>query len=156
MVQKSNGSEHLILSNFFPYRLAVFSDDVSKAIAQLYGGRFSLSRPEWRVLASLGDRDKLTAKEIAEYSTLDKTQVSRATARLLKSGLITRSESRQDRRNLHHSLTRKGRQVYREIVPLVLAREEYILSALTEGESLELERLINKVHQKALELQQWG
>ena len=156
MTHKEPASERLILSNFFPYRLAVFSDDVSKAIAQLYSGRFSLSRPEWRVIAALGDREGLTAKEIARSSTLDKTQVSRATARLVEAGLIMRTEDTQDRRNLHHSLTRRGRQVYREIVPLVLAREEYILSALTDSESLELERLINKVHQKALELQQWG
>ena len=148
--------EHFILSSFFPYRLAVFSEDVSKAIAQLYGGRFSLSRQEWRIIAVLGEREELTAKEIAEYSTLDKTQISRATAKLLEAGLITREADRRDRRNLHHRLSRKGRNMYKEIVPLVLAREEYILSTLTTGESLEFERLINKVHQKALELQQWG
>lgn len=156
MTDKPLDSEQFVLPNFFPYRLAVFSEDVSKAMAQLYGGRFNLSRQEWRVIAALGEQQDLTAKEISEYSTLDKTQVSRATAKLLKAGLITREEDKQDRRHLHHDLSRKGHRVYKEIIPLVLAREGYILSTLTDAESVELERLINKVHQKALELQQWG
>lgn len=156
MANEKSNKDQLILPHFFPYRLAVFSEDVSKAMAQLYSGRFNLSRQEWRIIAALGEREDLTAKEIAEYSTLDKTQVSRATAKLLKADLIKREEDDQDRRHLHHTLTNKGQLVYKEIVPLVLAREGYILSALTDEESTELDRLINKVHQKALELQQWG
>ena len=156
MTEKNNNGEHLVLSAFFPYRLAVFSDDVSRSMAQLYGGRFNLSRQEWRIVAALGERSGLTAKELAEYSTLDKTQVSRAGARLLREGLILRSEDREDRRHRRHRLSAKGRRVYREIVPLVMAREAYLLSALSRSESLELDRLINLVHQKALELQQWG
>lgn len=148
--------DRLRLADFFPYRLAVFSEDVSKSIAQLYGGRFNLSRQEWRVLAALGERAGLSAKEIAESSTLDKTQVSRATARLLKHGLIKREEDSRDRRHQRHRLSGKGRLVYKEIVPLVRAREAYILSTLTANETHELERLIGKVHRKALELQQWG
>jgi DNA-binding MarR family transcriptional regulator len=156
MSDPTANDERLCLPSFFPYQLAVFSDDVSKAIAQLYRGRYKLSRQEWRVLAALGERDGLSAKEIAEYSTLDKTQTSRAAARLLHNGLIIRDEDDSDRRHLRHKLTGKGRAVYREIVPLVRARESYILSTLSEQEAKELARLMAKVHQKALELQQWG
>jgi len=148
--------KRLKLPEFFAYKLAVFSTDVSRSMAQLYAGRFNLSRQEWRVLAVLGEREGLSAKEIAQDSTLDKTQVSRATATLLKDGLIEREEDNHDRRHLRHKLSRKGQGIYREIVPLVLAREEYILSALSDQEADELERLMKKVHSKAIELQKWG
>ncbi len=149
-------SKVLKLPEFFAYKLAVFSTDVSRSMAQLYSGRFNLSRQEWRVLAVLGEQEGLSAKEIASDSTLDKTQVSRATASLLKEGLIDREEDNQDRRHLRHKLSRKGQSIYREIVPLVLAREEYILSALSQDEAEELDRLMGKIHGKALELQKWG
>jgi len=156
MPQDESSLKPFKLPEFIAYKLAVFSTDVSRSMAQLYSGRFNLSRQEWRVMAVLGEREGLSAKEIAQDSTLDKTQVSRATASLLKEGLIQREEDDQDRRHLRHKLSRKGHNIFREIVPLVLAREEYILSTLSDAETTELYRLIDKVHSKALELQKWG
>jgi len=156
MSDNDSTSRELRLPEFFAYKLAVFSTDVSRSMAQLYSGRFNLSRQEWRVLAVLGEREGLSAKEIALDSTLDKTQVSRATAALLKEGMIEREEDDLDRRHLRHKLSRKGQGIYREIVPLVLAREEYILSELSNEEAAEFDRLLKKIHSKALELQKWG
>lgn len=156
MGERKPDDKQLVLREFFPYRLAVFSNDVSRAVAQLYGGRFQLSRSEWRVLAALGDSSGLSAKEIADYSTLEKMQVSRATSALLKAGLIEREEDERDRRHLRHRLSKKGRSLYQELIPLVRARQDYMLSALSDEERTQLDELIERIHAKALELQQWG
>ncbi|MCV6610414.1 MAG: MarR family transcriptional regulator [Amphritea sp.] len=151
-----NHEGQLDLNRFFPYRLSTLDMAVSQAVAQLYSGRFNLSRQEWRIIAALGNHESMSAKELAAYSSLEKMQVSRAISRLKEADLILQQEDRDDRRYTRLSLSDQGRSVYRKIVPLVLAREEFILSALSEQEQEQLMQLMDKVYQKALELQKWG
>ena len=66
-----------------PYRLSVLTNRVSNAIARHYSERFSLSIPEWRVIAVLGQTPGLSAREVAERTAMDKVQVSRAVQSLL-------------------------------------------------------------------------
>lgn len=122
------------LLQFFPYRVAVLAERVSQAIAQVYLDRFELSRAEWRVLAALGCNESMAARDIGPYSTLDKMQVSRAVARLEEAGLIRRVEDKEDGRAKIISLTPSGRTLYQRIVPLVQARESYLLDALEPRE----------------------
>ena len=151
-----SGQQALSLEGFTPYRLAVLSHEVSNAVAQLYSERFNLSRPEWRVLAALGERKAMTAKEISDYSTMDKMQVSRAVARMLEDDVIASVEDERDRRRKILELTAKGAALHDKIVPLALARESFILSALTEEERAVFNTAVDKLVAKARELQQWG
>ena len=61
--QKGAASERLILERFLPYRLSILSNRVSRAIATRFAKTFGLTIPEWRVIAVLGRRPGLTAKE---------------------------------------------------------------------------------------------
>jgi len=133
------------LGRFFPYQLAVLAERVSLAISQLYAGRFDISRVEWRVLAALGAHNGMSAKDIAPYSALDKMQVSRAVARLEEEGFIERREDAADRRAKILELTPAGRVLFQKIVPLVRAREDYLLDALDADERLMLDRIMNKI-----------
>src|ERR1043166_3536149 len=74
----------LDLPRFLPYRLSVLTNRVSSAIARHYSERFGLSIPEWRVMAVLGSVSDLSAREVASRTAIDKVQVSRAVASLLK------------------------------------------------------------------------
>jgi DNA-binding MarR family transcriptional regulator len=144
------------LARFFPYRLSVLADLVSNAVSQVYGGRFDLTRAEWRLLAALGVNRKMAARDLGPYSALDKMQVSRAVQRLEDAGYIERHEDTDDRRSKVLQLTAAGRALYQKIWPLVLAREEYILSALEPGERSILARVMEKVQRRAEELIQRG
>lgn len=156
VLESGNQDSLLNLPSFFPYRLSTLDMAVSQSVSQLYTGRFKLSRQEWRIIAALGSNDSMSAKEIAAYSSLEKMQVSRAISRLKKEQLIIQQENQDDRRYTSLSLSDKGLATYKKIVPLVLAREEFILSALTEEEQQQLAELMDKVYEKAKELQQWG
>jgi DNA-binding MarR family transcriptional regulator len=146
----------LDLQRFFPYRLAVLAEDVSRTVAQLYADRFDLTRQEWRVLAAVAANRRMAAKEIAEYSTLDKMSVSRAVAALEAKDLIEREEDPADRRNKLLTLTPSGRALYQKIVPLVRAREDYLLDALTPGEREILDAMLDKLTSRARSLRQRG
>jgi DNA-binding MarR family transcriptional regulator len=137
------------LTRFFPYRLAVLAERVSLAVSQLYADRFDLSRAEWRVLAALGANRTMAAKDIGPYSTLDKMQVSRAVARLEAAGLIRREADASDRRAKILRLTPAGRATYQKIVPLVQAREDYLLGGLDEAERVRLEQIMAEIEARA-------
>src|SRR5512139_291376 len=126
---------HLVmeLQRFFPYRLAVLADVVSRAIAGVYGPRFDLGRDEWRVLAALAEGPMKTGEVIA-HTTLDKMQVSRAVARLEGNGPIEREADSADRRARVLRLTSEGRTLFRRIAPLAQAREAFLLEALDADE----------------------
>jgi DNA-binding MarR family transcriptional regulator len=146
----------LDLQRFFPYRLAVLAEDVSRTVAQLYADRFDLTRQEWRVLAAVAANRRMAAKEIAEYSTLDKMSVSRAVAALEAKALLSREEDPADRRNKLLALTAAGRALYQKIVPLVRAREDYLLDALSPDERETLDGILDKLGARARSLRQRG
>ncbi|WP_428033718.1 MarR family winged helix-turn-helix transcriptional regulator [Amphritea sp.] len=153
---QDNAEQQLELSQYFPYQLSTLDTAVSRSMSQLYSGRFNLNRQEWRVMAALGNKNAMTAKEIATHCNLEKMQVSRTVSRLKDSDLILQQEDNDDRRYTRLSLTEKGKTIYRKLVPLLLAREAFILSALSEDELQQMLDLMNKIGQKAQELQQWG
>lgn len=153
---KNRGGQQLELSRYFPHKLSILDTVVSQSIAQLHLGRFKLSRQEWRIIAALGNQKSMSAKELTNHTSLEKMQVSRALTRLKNAELLQQKEDSNDRRYSQLTLTEKGKVIYRKIVPLALAREEFILSALSEKEQEQLLSLMEKVHTKADELQQWG
>jgi DNA-binding MarR family transcriptional regulator len=132
----------LELDSFLPYRLSVLSNTVSGAIASSYSARFGLSIPEWRVMAVLGRYPKLSSADIAVRTAMDKVQVSRAVARLLKGRRIERVRDAGDGRVWRLELTPIGRAVYAQIVPLALSFERKLTDALSARDRAEFSRLV--------------
>jgi DNA-binding MarR family transcriptional regulator len=127
----------LALEAFLPYRLNRIAAAVSQDFRSVYGPHHDLTIPEWRVLATLGQSEKISAKEIGRHSSMHKTKVSRAVRALEERRWLTRRESEEDRREEILSLTAQGRKVYKDIVPKALAFEKQILDRLgPEAEDL--------------------
>lgn len=142
---KKRSPDRLDLDHFVPYRLSVLSNRVSDAIARHYSERFGLSIPEWRVMAVLGQTPGLSARDVAARTAMDKVQVSRAVALLLRTKRIARDGDEKDGRVTRLSLTRQGTAIYDEIVPLALHLEEVLLGALSPIERHDLEALMAKL-----------
>jgi DNA-binding MarR family transcriptional regulator len=139
----------LVLDRFLPYRLSVLANTVSRGIAKLYADRFDVTVPEWRAMAVLGGLGPTTANEIARRTAMDKAQVSRAVARLIKAGRLARQPDPDDHRSALLTLTKVGRTVYNEIVPLVLEREADLLQILDATERAQLDALLAKLGSRA-------
>jgi len=150
-LQRSSG-ELLILEDFLPYRLSILSNRVSRAIAARYAKAFDLTIPEWRIIAVLGRRPGLTAKEVAEATEMDKVAVSRAVARLVASRRVAARADRDDARKQVLTLTREGESVHARIAPIALASEQKLLSAIGAEERRQLDRLIDRLLEAAKEL----
>ncbi|MCM5571835.1 MarR family transcriptional regulator [Burkholderiaceae bacterium FT117] len=153
---KGEAALPLVLQDFLPYRLAVLAEAVSRSIAQVYTARFDLSRDEWRVLAALAETGTMKTRDAALYATLDKMQVSRAVAGLERAGLIDREEDAGDRRNRILTLTPAGRALLRRLTPMVQAREDFLLEALEPEELAVLDRAIDRLLERARQLERQG
>ena len=137
--------EVLELEHFLPYRLSVVSNHISQTIANAYAERFGISITEWRVLAVLGRYPELSANGVAERTAMDKVAVSRAVARLLKTGMIERETHGTDRRRSVLRLSRAGYQVYDQVVPMTLDYERELLSGFSDDERATLDRLLTRL-----------
>ena len=134
----------------------VLAEQVSLATAQVYRERFALSRDEWRVLAALAHQGEIRAADVKDRTTLDKMQVSRALARLEAQGLVARAPDPDDGRASRVRLLPAGNALYRKIVPMVQAREDYLLSDLTPQERKVFAAAIDKVEVRARQLTRQG
>jgi DNA-binding MarR family transcriptional regulator len=144
------------LDGFFPYRLALLADAVSRSMAQIYAERFDLSRDEWRVLAALAGRSPARTAMVIERTTLDKVSVSRALLRMERKGLVARATDPDDSRGHLIRLLPAGRALFRKIVPMVRSREAYLLEALDEAERHALDSALDKLLQRSRQLARHG
>ena len=129
----------LELGNFVPFRLNRLASEVSEHLAGIYRERFGLDIPEWRVMATVGPATVdptvgCTAQYIASSTRMHKTRVSRAIAHLEERGLMTRVTRSDDRREMELRLTKAGRRMYSELVPLALERECVLLACMTRDQ----------------------
>jgi DNA-binding MarR family transcriptional regulator len=139
----------LCLPDFFPYQLTQLQAKISDSIAELYTGNFDLSRQEWRVLATLGSRKQLTAKQIGVQTNIEKMPASRAISRMLEQKLVVKKANDRDKRSSLLKLTSKGLKIYQQLVPMVLQREQELLSALSYEEIEHLQTIMTKLADKA-------
>ncbi len=124
----------LHLPSFVPFRLNRLAVAVSHYLSVIYRERFGLDIPEWRVLVTVGPERGCTAQYIAGSARMHKTRVSRAIAHLVELGLMERTSSVRDRREMQLRLSKTGRRMYQELVPLALERERMLLTCLNKDE----------------------
>jgi DNA-binding MarR family transcriptional regulator len=140
-------AEHapLQLEHFLPYRLSILSNTISQAIANDYQRRYDISVTEWRVMAVLARFDGLSAREVAERTAMDKVAVSRALARLVEAGRVSRVTHDDDKRRSVLSLTEAGWTMHDEVAPMARAREREVLARLDAEERAWLTRILDKL-----------
>jgi DNA-binding MarR family transcriptional regulator len=110
------------LAHFLPYRLSAASERVSRAFARRYRDEFGLSIAEWRVLAHLhaARGEAVSVRDIEARVAMEKSQVSRAAARLAQAGHIDKAAQDSDRRLLALTLTPQGRALMARLIPVAL------------------------------------
>ena len=119
------------LETYFPYLLASTAESFSRMLVAVYGRTYGLSREEWRLLLLLADAGQLTSLELAQRTTLDKVQVSRAAQKLEDKGLISRSVPASDRRLRVYTCTQAGQELFAEVFPKVEDQANAILDAMS-------------------------
>jgi DNA-binding MarR family transcriptional regulator len=141
----AGGRSELRLNSFLPYVLNNLAERVSAGLSRIYTDEYQLSIPEWRVLANLAEHGILNARQIVEFTTMEKSKVSRAVANLSARGMVSQQRAEGDSRAKDLALTRAGKALYASIVPRVLAWERDLLDGLSPGEYRDLMYVLEKL-----------
>ena len=135
----------LRLDRFLPYRLSVIANRISRSLADQYQAEFGISRPQWRVLAVLGETDNLSANDLVDRTAMDKVAVSRAVSGLVNKQLVNQNDDRTDKRRSRLTLTPKGLQTYAAIVPAALDFQQNLLANLSTDDIHRLDAILEKL-----------
>jgi MarR family transcriptional regulator, organic hydroperoxide resistance regulator len=84
-----------------------------------------LTHPQYLAMLALWERSPLSVKEMGSLLQLDSPTLSPLLKRLASAGLITRTRSTEDERQVHIELTEAGRALRQEaeqIPPAIIAR----------------------------------
>ena len=106
---------------------------------------FGLSESETSVLFCLGHLSGLRAKDVSGLTGHPKNSVSRAVHRLLRKKLLQQRADRADRREKTLVPTATGKALFRKMVPIFLARQKSMLSALSVPERRSFDRLLDNL-----------
>jgi DNA-binding MarR family transcriptional regulator len=139
----------LKLEDFLPHQLNVVSSLVSQALSHIYGVRYNIGVPEWRLLVTLGQHGVMTGKAIGAYSHMHKTKVSRAVALLERRKMIARKTNRADLREAFLSLTPAGRAIYDELAPVALQFTRDLMKAVEPADRPAFDRALRQLSERA-------
>ena len=82
-------------------------DRINKSTCSL-----GINIPQCHTIMEIGLADTLSVNTLAEKMDLDKSTVSRQVEKLVKSNLVVRVPSPEDRRKVNISLSSKGKEIY--------------------------------------------
>jgi DNA-binding MarR family transcriptional regulator len=147
-----DGAPLLVLDDFLPHQLNVLSSLVSQALSRVYGERYGIGIPEWRLLVILGQHGTLTAKSAGHETRMHKTKVSRAAAQLEKRKFITRRANRSDLREAFLSLTPTGRAIYEEAVPIAVEFMRQLCEVVSPADRAAFDRAVRRLTERSATL----
>lgn len=136
---------HLSLHQFVTYRMARVQAKLNAQAIAILGKHAGLTLTQWRVLALIGTMGQTQSSEIARRSAMDKGLISRTTQALIAMGLIRSDQDDEDARVQHLRLTRKGRDLFRRILPHMTERQVQLRAALTPEENEILLVILDKL-----------
>jgi DNA-binding MarR family transcriptional regulator len=145
----------LNVEDFLTFRMNRLSNALRTNLTKAYLEDFGLSLPEWRLLALVARFSPLRFSEVTNRSAMDKGQVSRTLRVMAKRGLtkmkIIRERGSRSAEALAApvmvSITAKGRQLYREVLPVARKRQAEVLMTLSEADRYALYATLDKLFQ---------
>ncbi len=106
-----------------------------------------LTPAQFDVIATLGNTEGLTFKELGRRTLIYKTTLTSVVDRLVERGLVRRLPAENDRRSIVARLTDEGHALFDEVFP---AHSEHLrrrLEQLSEEEMQELRKSLVKIRQ---------
>lgn len=91
-----------------------------------------LRAPEWRTLATLHSRHRLSMSALADLTSIDRTTLTRVVERMVKAGWVTRLSDASDARVTRLALTGAGERLFARIWPAVRLVNERATASLPE------------------------
>jgi DNA-binding MarR family transcriptional regulator len=131
------------------FRMVLVTNLTARPFARRYSRKYHLSLTDWRVMVTLASAAGASANEIARLSGLDKMNVSRSLASMIRRGYVDRKSAVEDRRRSVLALTAQGRRVFLAIAPTGGARESALFEGFQPAERATFRRLLDRLVERA-------
>ena len=116
------------------YTFATIAEDAIKTGTRLFEQRIGLDVYHVRILRLIDDQPGITFTQLASQTRLERSATSRSLQRLLKAGLVERTNDAADARQFHLTSTAQGRALRRTSDPLTNEMESLMLKSLNAEE----------------------
>jgi DNA-binding MarR family transcriptional regulator len=138
---------HFDFSEYLPYLInrvgsVLVVDFVQSALAHR-----QLSIAMWRVLAVLSNDGGQRQIDLAGKTSIDVSTLSRVVTRLVKMGLVTRTRSASNSREVEVRLTPKGVAVLAEAIPKAIACERMAIAGVPVKDLAVVRRSLRRMYQ---------
>jgi DNA-binding MarR family transcriptional regulator len=130
------------------YRFSIMAAQSTRCMSDLYR-KLGLTVGGWRTLSLIGRYEPIHPSSIAERTSVDADNVTRAVDRLVSKGMVARKVDNADRRRIALTLTARGRRVYGEIDQVRRVIEQKFLSVLTKDELVGFNAAMDKLEGQA-------
>jgi DNA-binding MarR family transcriptional regulator len=121
------------LTDAFPYLL----NRVGVRMGELFSRRlekYGLTLPMYRVMAALWQRGDQRLGDLSEMTSVEISTLSRLVSTMQRSGLLSRTRPDSNARTVEINLTRHGRALVEELIPLAMRHEDVGLRGLSSEE----------------------
>jgi len=118
------------MANTLTFRVLVAANRIALPFAERVGQRFDLTLPEWRCMMALAADPGVSGEDVARKMCMDKMGVSRALRRLRKAGRVAVQPDPANSKRNQWIMTDTGWQIFDQILPQALARDEVAFSKL--------------------------
>jgi DNA-binding MarR family transcriptional regulator len=134
-------------SEYLPYLInrvgqALVDDFVERTLARRH-----LSIAMWRVLAVLSNDGGHRQIDLADTTSIDVSTLSRVVTRLVKMGLVTRTRSATNSREVVVRLTTKGVAVLTDAIPNAIAAEQKAIAGVSAKDLAVIRRILRRMYQ---------
>jgi DNA-binding MarR family transcriptional regulator len=134
-------------SEYLPYLINRVGSALVVDFEQAALVRPHLSIAMWRVLAVLSADGGQRQIDVATKTSIDVSTLSRVVTRLVKMGLVTRTRSASNSREVVVRLTVKGATLLAELIPKAIAAERTAIAGISAKELAVVRRCLRQMHQ---------
>jgi DNA-binding MarR family transcriptional regulator len=144
---------HLHIGHFLTFQLIRLANAAKSNVTRRYLADFGLSVPEWRLLAMTIRFQPVRFSELVANSSMDKGQASRTLHGMIKRGYIASKSTAPGSRKAGDTaavpviltVARKGRALYKAVLPVAQRNQARLLQKLTRDERRTLYSVLSKL-----------
>jgi DNA-binding MarR family transcriptional regulator len=136
----------LELNEYLPYLINRVGSALAARFTEDELAAHGLSIAMWRVLAVLSSNGGQRQIDLAELTSIDVSTLSRLVTRLVRMGLVTRSRSRTNSREVIVALTAKGRALVNRLIPVALGLEGILSVGVAKKDLATVKRALRRMY----------
>jgi DNA-binding MarR family transcriptional regulator len=136
-------------------RIPYLTNRLASAINELFSrdlSEYDLTIANWRVLTILHDFGEQKLIDLSLHTSIDASTLSRTTEAMGRRRLITKTRSKQSKREIVVSLANRGRDLVESLTPRALEYEAAILEGLPAKDVETTRQTLSRMYERIVQL----